>query len=96
MESVVSSIDLVNSKSAQVQILGKTPTVSVDKTDGLQLYLSKDCLDVQILSSKSSEMNILIPSSSDGDYSEKAVPEQYKTVVSPNGMLITGPVEHKA
>lgn len=37
------------------------PTLSIDKTDGCQVYLSKDSLNVDIISAKSSEMNILIP-----------------------------------
>ena len=39
------------------------PTVSIDKTDGCQVYLNKDTLDVDIVTAKSSEMNILIPNS---------------------------------
>ena len=43
------------------------PTISVDKTDGCQMYLSRDSLGVEIVSSKSSEMNVMIPQAS-GDY----------------------------
>jgi len=39
----------------------KVPTVSIDKTDGCMVYLSKDSLNTQIVTAKSSEMNILIP-----------------------------------
>ena len=46
---------------------GAAPIVSIDKTDGFQLYLSKESLDCQIVSAKSSEMNILVPND-DGDY----------------------------
>lgn len=43
------------------QVLGKVPTISIDKTDGCQMYLSPESLDVEIVSSKSSEMNVLVP-----------------------------------
>ena len=43
------------------QILGKCPTVSIDKTDGCQVFLSKDSLQCEIITAKSSEMNICIP-----------------------------------
>ena len=43
------------------------PTVSIDKTDGCMIYLSKDSLDCEIVTSKSSEMNVLVPKD-DGDY----------------------------
>jgi len=42
----------------------KVPTVSIDKTDGCMVYLSKDSLATQLVTAKSSEMNILIPDES--------------------------------
>lgn len=48
-------------------MFGKVPTISIDKTDGCQIYLSPDSLDVEVVSSKSSEMNILIPAAN-GDF----------------------------
>lgn len=50
-----------------LQVFGKVPTISIDKTDGCQIYLSPDALDVEIVSSKSSEMNVMIPKGN-GDY----------------------------
>jgi len=41
----------------------KVPTISIDKTDGCMVYLSKDSLATQLVTAKSSEMNILIPDS---------------------------------
>lgn len=46
--------------------MGKVPTISINKTEGCHIYLSEDALDCEIVSAKSSEMNILIPR--DGDY----------------------------
>ena len=40
------------------------PTISIDKTDGCQMFLSKDSLGTEIITAKSSEMNVMIP---DGD-----------------------------
>lgn len=91
-ENAIATMEIVNCTSVEVQILGRVPSVSIDKTSGVQLYLSKDSLDTEIVSSKSSEMNILIPTA-DQDFDEKAVPEQYKTVVK-NGSLVTEPVAH--
>lgn len=50
-----------------MQVLTKVPTVSIDKTDGCQIYLNRESLDVSIVSAKSSEMNVLVPKA-DGDY----------------------------
>jgi len=92
IDSVVSAVDIVNAKSVQLQIREKAPTVSVDKTDGCQLYLSKECGEVvEIFSSKSSEMNVMIEK--DDDWTEIPIPEQFKTKLV-DGELVTKPVEH--
>jgi adenylyl cyclase-associated protein len=41
--------------------MGTVPTISVEKTDGCQMYLSKESLATQLITAQSSEMNILIP-----------------------------------
>lgn len=46
--------------------MGRVPTISINKTEGCHIYLSEYALDCEIVSAKSSEMNILIPQ--DGDY----------------------------
>jgi adenylyl cyclase-associated protein len=94
VDNVISSVDVVNSNSCQIQIIGKAPTISVDKTDGVQIYLSKDGLETEIMTSKSSEMNILIPGpKEDSDMVETPVPEQFKSVYK-NGKWVTTIVEH--
>lgn len=47
--------------------MGKVPTISINKTEGCHVYLSKDSLDCEIVSAKSSEMNVLVPEGED-DY----------------------------
>ena len=37
------------------------PTISIEKTDGCQMFLSKDSVNTEIISAKSSEMNVMIP-----------------------------------
>ncbi|XP_022199975.1 adenylyl cyclase-associated protein 1 isoform X2 [Nilaparvata lugens] len=92
-DSLVSSVEFVNCQSVQMQVLGKVPTISIDKTDGCQIYLSKDSLDVEIISSKSSEMNVLVPKAN-GDFAEYPVPEQFKTLIKPTGLSTTA-IENK-
>jgi len=43
------------------------PTISIDKTDGCQMYLSMESLGVELITSKSSEMNVMVPKAN-GDY----------------------------
>jgi len=84
LDSVVSSVEFVNCQSVQMQVLNKVPTVSIDKTDGCQIYLNDQSLDVSIVSAKSSEMNVLVPK--DGDFVEFAIPEQFKTTYNGKGL----------
>jgi len=93
-ENVISGVEVVNSTAVEVQVLGKVPSIAVDKTSGIQLYLSKDTLDSELVSSKSSDINILIPPKKEGDdLVELPVPYQFKTIIK-NGALITQSVEH--
>ncbi|XP_074542923.1 adenylyl cyclase-associated protein 2 [Halichoeres trimaculatus] len=90
-ENVVGIVEIINSKAIQLQVLGSVPTMSINKTEGCQVYLSKESLNCDIVSAKSSEMNIMIPQD-DGDYREFPVPEQFKTVWD-GSKLMTEPTE---
>ncbi|KAM9738172.1 LOW QUALITY PROTEIN: adenylyl cyclase-associated protein 2 [Menidia menidia] len=89
-ENAVGIVEVINSKAVQLQVLGSVPTISINKTEGCQVYLSKDALSCDIVSAKSSEMNILIPG--EEDYREFPVPEQFKTVWD-GSRLVTEPTE---
>lgn len=52
---------------ACAQVTGKVPTISINKTDGCHVYLSKDSLSCELVSAKSSEMNVLVPNK-DGEF----------------------------
>ncbi|XP_026202369.1 adenylyl cyclase-associated protein 2 [Anabas testudineus] len=90
-ENVVGIVEIINSKAIQLQVLGAVPTISINKTEGCQVYLSKDSLNCDIVSAKSSEMNIMVPEGDD-DYREFPVPEQFKTVWD-GSKLVTEPTE---
>jgi adenylyl cyclase-associated protein len=68
VDTVVSSIEMVNCQSVQLQITGKSSAVTVDKTDGVQIFLSDSSLDVEIFTSKSSGVNVVIPGGPTDDY----------------------------
>jgi len=95
-DTLVSNLEVVNCKSVQVQVTGKVNNVAIDKTHGFQLYLSKDSLACELITSTSSEMNVSFPPANAGpesDLIESAVPEQFKTVIK-NGKLHTESVQH--
>uniref|UniRef100_A0A7N4PNB2 Adenylyl cyclase-associated protein n=1 Tax=Sarcophilus harrisii TaxID=9305 RepID=A0A7N4PNB2_SARHA len=89
-DNVVGIVEVINSKDIQIQVMGRVPTISINKTEGCHIYLSEEALDCEIVSAKSSEMNILIPQ--DGDYKEFPVPEQFKTAWD-GSKLVTEPAE---
>ncbi|KAI9322074.1 adenylate cyclase associated N terminal-domain-containing protein [Zopfochytrium polystomum] len=95
VENVVATIDVVNCKSVQLQITDFAPIAVVDKTDGLQVYMStKTAAAMEVFTAKSSEINVLVEGlGEDGGFAEKAVPEQFKSVIK-DGKLITTVVEH--
>lgn len=78
-DDVVGIVEVINCRDVKVQVMGKVPTISINKTDGCHVYLSSDSLNCEIVSAKSSEMNILVPKK-DGEFTELPVPEQFKTV----------------
>ncbi|SCZ97686.1 BZ3500_MvSof-1268-A1-R1_Chr4-3g07371 [Microbotryum saponariae] len=95
LESTVSALSISSSPGFTVQILGKVPTILVDGTDGGMIYLSKESLGTEIITAKTSALNISLPveGEDDGVFEERAVPEQLKTVVV-DGKLVTTVVEH--
>jgi adenylyl cyclase-associated protein len=94
-ENAIAAVEVVNSRDVQVQVLGKVPSFAVDKTSSLQLYLSKDCLECEIVTSKSDSMNVFLPPAKEGeDGSELPIPEQYKTLIK-DRKLVTDVVRHE-
>lgn len=50
-----------------LQVTGTVPTISINKTDGCQVFLSRDSLNCEIISAKGSEMNVAVPDK-DGEF----------------------------
>lgn len=88
IDSVISTVEAVNSKSLKIQVLQFAPAVAVDKTDGYQLYLAKSSHSTVITSSKSSEMNANFEME-DGEWKEVPIPEQFVSNFA-GGKLTTG------
>ncbi|KAF7796738.1 hypothetical protein EIP86_007921 [Pleurotus ostreatoroseus] len=97
VESVISSVSVTASPSFQLQITGSAPTIQLDSTDCGQVYLSKDCLGVEITTAKCSAINISVPveGEEEGVFNEHPVPEMFKTVIK-DGKLVTTVVDTAA
>jgi len=95
VDSVISSISITNSGSFALQVTGTAPTIQVDATDSGQIFLSKSCLGVEIITAKCSAINVNLPieAEEEGIFTEKPIPEMFRTVVY-DGKLVTNVVEH--
>jgi len=76
---IVSSMDVVNCQSVQLQSMGTCPSVLIAKTDGCRVLLNEKSMNAEIVTSKSSEMNISVPDE-ENLFVDHPVPEQFKTV----------------
>lgn len=90
-DEAISSCQLINCSSVKIQVLGTIPSISIDKTSGCHVYLSKDSINTQIITSKCDECNVLIQEGE--DWVEFPVPEQFLSVVV-DGKLKTESVAH--
>ena len=94
VDSAVSSLSITSSPSFEVQITGSVPSIQIDTTDSGQVYLSKECMEVvEIVTSKTSSINISVPTGEGGEFEERPVSEQMKSRVV-KGKLVTEIVEH--
>jgi adenylyl cyclase-associated protein len=98
-DTVVASSEVVNCTSVQIQCTGNAPTISVEKTDGCQLFMYADALEkTEITSANISEFNVvaLIQGGGNGEEEEPAefaIPEQYVSRYR-QGKMVTEIVTH--
>lgn len=86
IDTLVSSLEVTRCQSFTAQITGHTPTILVDNTDGGQVYLSEASLGTEVITSKSSALNVSVPVPGvPGEYEELALPEQLLHTFSRQG-----------
>jgi len=79
LDSLIASLDVVNSQSVKVQVTGKAPIINIDKTDGCQVFVQRATgLATEFVTAKSSEVNVCLVEEN-GEYSENAIAEQFVT-----------------
>lgn len=94
VDSLVSGLDVVNSKKFGIQVIDKVPQITIDKSDEGQIYLSKTSLETEVYTSSTTSLNINLPDPDNEDFKEVSVPEQFKHTFSPNGQITSTIVEH--
>jgi adenylyl cyclase-associated protein len=84
----VAGVEVVNCQRVKVQVNGQAPSVAIDKTDGITVYLSWASRSAQIVTSKSSEMNVSFPPSENADeWIEAPIPEQFVHRINEDGTV---------
>jgi len=91
-KDIISGCEIVNSQSVNVQSQGKIPNFAVDKSSSVQIILSKESMDSQVVTSKCDSVNIMFPH--DDDHIELPIPEQFVTTVE-GTKLKTTTLEHE-
>jgi len=91
---VISGCEVVNCKSAQIQSLSKIPTITIDKTAGAQIFLSKESILCNIITGTSSECNVNFPVEGKEDLVESPICEQFFTQIKDNKVHTVPYSEH--
>merc|ERR1712227_180063 len=83
-DSVISQVEVINSKSVQGQVLDLCPTLTIDGSSGLMFYVSSEskAANFQVISSRSDGVNILL--SSEDSFEEVPIPDQFRTTFKNN------------
>jgi adenylyl cyclase-associated protein len=95
-ESIIATVEVVNSSSIELQAMSQVPVIQVDKTAGCQIYLAPESLNVEVVTAKSDEVNVYLPGrNNEEDQVELPVPQQFKTTIDPVKRTLTClPVTH--
>ncbi|WFD21146.1 suppressor of rasval19 [Malassezia caprae] len=80
LDTLVSSLEVTRCNAFAAQVTGYTPTILIDSTDGGQVYLSEQGLQTEIITAKSSSLNVSVPAANGepGELEEIPLPEQIK------------------
>ncbi|CEP61833.1 adenylate cyclase-binding protein LALA0_S04e01750g [Lachancea lanzarotensis] len=78
VESSISGFDIIKSVKFAIQVEQTLPQISIDKSEDGTIYLSKDSLHAEIITSSSTSLNVNLPIGEDDDFVEFPVPEQLK------------------
>jgi len=99
-KSVVSVFEIFNSQRVSIECEEQLPAVSVDKSAGTSIVLSRTAAanPPNIITSSITELNLVVPGKTDEDDPiEIPLPEQYETRFNPEtGKITTEAVAHSA
>ena len=77
-QTVIASLEAIHSKGIKIICSIHIPTITVDSVDKIMIDLPATSLDTQILSCRSTEMNVRWPDNSSPEgYIERPLPQQF-------------------
>ncbi len=93
---IVSTVEILNSTKSQVQLNSICPTMTIDNSEGIQVFLGCGVSEkIELLTCKSNEINLYRQKAIGEDYSDEIpVPEQFKSYFDESGSLNTAAVRH--
>ncbi|EPX71841.1 adenylyl cyclase-associated protein Cap1 [Schizosaccharomyces octosporus yFS286] len=94
VDTLVASFEITKCSNFGCQVMDYVPMIVVDQCDGGAVYLSKNSLSTEITTSNSSSLNVNVPIE-EGDYAERAIPEQIKHRINEKGELVSEIVRHE-
>ncbi|KOS12522.1 adenylyl-cyclase-associated protein cap [Malassezia pachydermatis] len=87
LDTLVSSLEVTRCTSFAAQITGTTPTILIDSCDGGHVYLSEQGMHADLITAKSSALNVSVPAANGepGELDEIPLPEQVKHTIARSG-----------
>lgn len=97
MEPLVSGLELLGCRNCTLRLMNTIPTIVLDDCEAIQIYLAvQDSRSVRILSTKCTEINVLVPGDEqmgEDEWIEMSIPTQFSTSLQ-GSSLKTEPVKH--
>jgi len=89
-ETVVATVEIMNSSKCQIQTTGIVNLIQLDNCDRCKLFLSKDALaaDCKIFTAKSANTLVYTPTDDGEDMLEMSLPEQFISSMNEEGNAI--------
>lgn len=77
-DDIVSTVDIINGNKVNVQANGVLPTINIEKSAGVTVYMTSTASrSAEVVTSLSSEVNLVVPGATENDNpSEFALPYQ--------------------
>eukprot|EP01070_Trichotokara_eunicae_P006599 Trichotokara_eunicae@DN5058_c0_g1_i4.p1 len=89
--TIISSLEIIHCEKVKCQALGNLPSAVIDSSSGVTIAISAEGLEISIATSKSSEMNLVVPKKGEEegewDYMEVPIPEQFIHSLKPDYTL---------